>query len=960
MPGNKFSVNELWNGVKKSTSDAWNEASQGAANLLKQIQGLATKHLPQIGLILRIVIFLPAAIRNVVQLVRDIGRLFSNGQKTLGSLLGRIPSTIGKLLGNATRTIIKASSGQLKAAEKGLRSAFNAAIKPLPKNIQNGVKGIFKPPIDALKGALKDGFKLVGKIPGQITGAVSAIDKKILSSREFLFREAAKAQGKATATLNKSILSAREGLFREYTKVQGKISGELAKASKLVETIKSDVKIVGKQAGVAVEEVKKVPQTLAKTREQIVAELNKAIGKAETTIVKGAQAKIDEVGKVAKKSGAVIDDVGKQVSRSIPALEGMAKQFPKVFSHLDDILKVLGTVGKTIVSMVPIVEGIAEQLNFEEIFQRLERIERRIDDKIWPTVDRIESNTQRVEIKIDKLRQGAIPQANFQPLIDRLDRILAEVKQPSSSTGTTAIVEQLRDLRSDVGALPKSSPNATTIAEAVAAKMPKPDTGAIAEAVAAKMPKPIDNTAILTKIIQDSIKATPPGQTVSSEAIAAAVAAKIPKPDTGAIATAVKEKMGPEFKAINAKLPDNGIFRVDQAGIAIAVKEKMGPEFKAIQPAKIPEDLARKSDVKITVNPTPVTVNPTPVIVNPTPVTVNPTPVTTVYNAPPDLSPINAQLKDISKAIGVDQLKSATPVDAEKLIKQAGNQQFSGGAVQGATTLAGLMAAFAAPQFFRSGSHRLGGTFDQSLMNPAAGKVQIDDAMHHRDWQFRQIDERMGMPTQMQIISQSGAIQTQQFRSIQDSVEEINGVIVTSAQDLEIVERYLVALTQDVQKLMQITLQTREDVDVLIDDSGCKTKEVKRSHPTHIKLTAPGEASSLTNLFQQGEVHYVARQWNDSADKNQKLERMSYDTQIAAMSNKFEFHKTNPELPLDKSRATGKPQNDEAWRTFVSTMEAPPEGYVTPGNPIPDIKEIKNGNPVEVPKPTNPLKKLGK
>jgi hypothetical protein len=280
--------------------------------------------------------------------------------------------------------------------------------------------------------------------------------------------------------------------------------------------------------------------------------------------------------------------------------------------------------------------------------------------------------------------------------------------------------------------------------------------------------------------------------------------------------------------------------------------------------------------------------------------------------------------------------------------------------VQGATTLAGLMAAFAAPQFFRSGSHRLGGTFDKSVMDPKSGKVKIDDAMGFQQWQFNQMDERMGMPTKMQLKDASGRIQPHTYRSIQDTVEEVSVTTVSALQDIEVVERYIVGLTQDVQKLMQICLQTREDVDVLIDDSGCKTKEVKRTHPTHIKLTAPGIESSLANIFQGGEVHYVARQWDDTADKNQKLERMSYDTQIAAMSNKFELDKTNVELPLDKSRATDKPRNDEVWRTFVSTVEAPPEGYVTPGNPRPDIKEIKNGNPSNVPLPTDPLKKLGK
>jgi hypothetical protein len=245
-------------------------------------------------------------------------------------------------------------------------------------------------------------------------------------------------------------------------------------------------------------------------------------------------------------------------------------------------------------------------------------------------------------------------------------------------------------------------------------------------------------------------------------------------------------------------------------------------------------------------------------------------------------------------------------------------------------------------------------------MNPQKGKTKITDTLGFHQWSFNQIDERMGMPSVHTVLTPGGQTQSKTFRSMEDALEENNANTVVALQDLEVVERYLFALTQDLQKLMQIALQTREDVDVLIDDAGCKIKETKRSHPTHINLTTGPSGKSLSGIFQPGLVHYVARQWDDSADKNQKLERMSYDTQIAAMSNKFEFNKTDPELPLQKARAADKPRNDELWRTYVSTMEEPPEGYTSPGNPIPDIKEIKNGNPRDVPKPTNPLKKLGK
>lgn len=277
-----------------------------------------------------------------------------------------------------------------------------------------------------------------------------------------------------------------------------------------------------------------------------------------------------------------------------------------------------------------------------------------------------------------------------------------------------------------------------------------------------------------------------------------------------------------------------------------------------------------------------------------------------------------------------------------------------------AKTLPDLMQQLAAVAYARQGLHRLGGQFDKSVMVPQLGKVQINDALTFQQWQFSQIDERLGLPIPHTITNTDGQIQTKQFANIQDALEEVNATSAVALQDLEVIERYQFSNAQDIQKLMQIALQIRADVDVLIDDSGAKTREEKRSHPTHLNLRSPDQDGSLNSLFSNGNVHYVARVWDDTADKNQKMERISYDTQIAAMSNKFDFPKQgNPELPLDKSRARAIADNEDIWRVYVNTVEEPPEGYISKGNPIPDIKEIKNGNPVNVPKPTNPNQKLG-
>jgi hypothetical protein len=313
------------------------------------------------------------------------------------------------------------------------------------------------------------------------------------------------------------------------------------------------------------------------------------------------------------------------------------------------------------------------------------------------------------------------------------------------------------------------------------------------------------------------------------------------------------------------------------------------------------------------------------------------------------------------EVLNVNDLKRGVNMSAEAVIKASGFQQYGQAGTGTATNLIGLTAMMAAPLFMRAGFQKLGGNFDQSVMDPTKGKVKIDDALSASLWTFKQVDERLGLPNAHIVKSASGAALQMQHRNIQDGIEEINAQTIAQSQDLEIIERYQFAIAQDMMKLMQIVLQIREDVDALFDDAGFKYEEVKKSHPSHLKITAPGTPSSLLDLFQQGRIHYVARTWKGNADKSQILERIGLDTQIAAMSNKMEIPDPSKiDLPLDKSTARkSKAADDEAWKIFVSTMEEPPAGYGLAGNPIPEIKEIKTGTVREVPKPTNPSKKLG-
>jgi hypothetical protein len=1000
MPGNRFDVGELWDGIKKAVTDAFNTVAQTFTGTLKQLFDLATKYLPQINIIVKTVAYLPGLINAVGDSVRNLPKSFETVGKAIQNTIGNVQ----KSLGNAIL-------GALRATEKALKSAFNAAIKPLPKNVQAGIKATFKPLFDGLRNSVRDILKQFNKLPATVAKAVKTpIDALGKLLRTDINKIPKLIEGKVTG-----IIKAVQKSGADAVKVSQRVLEDIRKTPAAVDRLfqkqlQSSVQNINKSFTESVKRFDKAADAIAaKTLQPLklvqkgVDDAAKAVGKVAQDTVKGVGSKVDDTAKsitrtvtetvkrtddavkvVGKQSGEAlqelkllpkkaadqvtrevkvltrevskgVDDVGKTVGKIAQHADETAKVVTKVAPFLDDIVKIA-------LNAAPIIDGFADYMQFEELKLLLELI-REKQNNDFETIVSTQINTASLLRKVEKI-------------------------EARLGIGDNNVKVDLSPVLNAIAAIPKTGGIASSaeIAAAVAAKIPKPDTLAIAEAVAAKIPKPIDNTAALTRVIQDSINAVSPGQTVSSEAIATAVAAKIPKPlDNNGLAAVVKTAMAPSLQAIDAKLPDNGIYRVDQTGIANAVAGKLAKDTaatdgaiaailkqvqglpgitkeqtaiitKAIADSKTPAsvELSRLNQVVSLVNQH--TSNQSRTIVN------NVQNVSNSISSGPgvDLEPVKASLKDISAAIGVESLKKGTPVNAEDLVRQAGKQQYDQGAIQGVTTLVGMMAAMAAPTFHRGGLHRLGGTFDQSVMNPKAGKVQIDDAMGFQQWQFKQIDERLGLPSELQIMGKTGAIQKSQFRNIQDAIEETNVISVTNAQDLEIIERFLFALTQDIQKMMQITLQTREDVDVIIDDLGCKIREVKKSHPTHITLPAPGTPTSLSKLFENGRVHYIGKKWDDTADKKQILERIGYDTQIAAMSSKFELGRDGTvELPLDKSRANSKPQNDELWRTYVSTMEEPPTGYVSVGNPIPEIKEVKNGNPTNVPKPTNPLKKLG-
>jgi hypothetical protein len=1057
MPGNRFGVGELWDGIKEAVANAFNTVAQTFTGILKEIASLAKKYLPEINLIFRVVSSLPGLVRAVGDAVKGIPGAIQGAIKGLQSFVQQRIKDVSNLI----RQVKKELNISLRTAQRLIEKALREQFNKLPKQFRDTLKNIFDPvrrtiatvekKITGFPGELnKIRVKLINEFNKIKTGIEKTVRSKIDELGKVLKKEiqgTSKGFANALKPLLEPIKQAIKNVINEIKAVRQSVVRDLETKTKLLlqpaenavkslgSAVKQQVETVSKNLGNTAREqlnnakgfVKEAEKRLddvikngSKTVSSKVDEVGKAANKTATALsdlprkvvaevveevpkrlrpvfqsveiaVKApivvVQKTVDnvgkEVGRIGQSVGNEVGKVGQQVGKVADDVGRMGKEISKIARFADDAGKIVLKLGDAITPLLkiaanaaPIIDGFADYFQFQELNDKL--------DKIIKAGEAEERNQQLRDIEIAQikryLREGpgvnstAGNAQSLQPVLTKLDQLIALVGTSRAGTDNAAISQSIQALRGDIATL-SSKPiqaqvNTEAVAAAVAAKVPKPAPAptpeAIANAVAAKIPK-----------------ATP---APTPEAIANAVAAKVPKPATARdVAAEVQTKLQPALKTIDGKLPDNGIFRVDQTGIANAVQGKLAQGqaktdgailevlrqaeqiklsnstqtqtiTQAITAAKAPNNVATVEHLNQLLN---LTNNHTTNQVSRIQNTVNDIKISVPPSPGVDLSPLETQLKDIGAALGVPQLKAGLSVTPNAKFVELGQQTANGSSSLTANSLPQLMMGLAAIPYVRQGLHRLGGQFDQSVMRPSAGKVQINDALSFQAWQFAQVDERLGMPSEIQMVGKTGAMQKQQFRNVQDTIEEINAVTVTSAQDLEVIERYLFALTQDMQKIMQIALQTREDVDVVIEDLGCKYTEIKKSHPTHINLTQGTPQSSLEKLFENGRVHYVGRKWADSADKNQKLERLSYDTQIAAMSNKFDFDKQNPELPLDKSRATGSQRSDETWRTFVNTMTEPPTGYVAPGNPIPEIKEITTGTPKEVPKPTNPAKKLG-
>ncbi len=311
------------------------------------------------------------------------------------------------------------------------------------------------------------------------------------------------------------------------------------------------------------------------------------------------------------------------------------------------------------------------------------------------------------------------------------------------------------------------------------------------------------------------------------------------------------------------------------------------------------------------------------------------------------------------EVLNVNDLKRGITMSGEAVIKASGFQQYGQSGTGTATNLIGLTAMMAAPLFMRAGFHQLGTEFPKDIRKPLGDKVTPTTALSTSQWQFNQVTNLVGMNTPHIVKDASGATTIKTFQNQAHIVEEIHAQNLGLEQDVSAIEKYCFYLLQNQEMMIQMILQNKHDIDVLIDESGAKTEQKIILRPGLV--THSRNESFFDKVMSAAESAMVVRKWKGDIDAKQLALKTNMEAQIAAMTNKFEFDKTNPVLPIvDRQKQNPKTAQDEEWKRYVNTSENPGTVRQSSGMPVPEIKEIKFGSDREIAKPTtDPDKLLG-
>lgn len=317
----------------------------------------------------------------------------------------------------------------------------------------------------------------------------------------------------------------------------------------------------------------------------------------------------------------------------------------------------------------------------------------------------------------------------------------------------------------------------------------------------------------------------------------------------------------------------------------------------------------------------------------------------------------------ISSALEADVYYAPTgkPLVPNVQAEVMGTAMFGGAGIVAAKSLPMEMNAWASLNHMLAGHHQLGKTdFPKNLMNPTGDKTKHTTALGFQHWAMDQLTNMIGLPNKHSVTGPDGTKTDQSFKNQNDAIENIHAQNLGMEQDLEALEKYMFKISQSLEMITQVVIQNKYDIDVLIDESGCKTKQKIVDRPgvfTHGKNDK--NESFFERMFEKFMNKMVVREWNDEIDAKQLARKTNMEAQVAALSNKFEFDKTDPKLPIvDRTKQNPKAEQDEEWKRYVNTSENPGTVRQSPGLPVPELKEIKLGIDKEVSKPEKDPEKL--
>lgn len=303
-----------------------------------------------------------------------------------------------------------------------------------------------------------------------------------------------------------------------------------------------------------------------------------------------------------------------------------------------------------------------------------------------------------------------------------------------------------------------------------------------------------------------------------------------------------------------------------------------------------------------------------------------------------DVKSIKRTTTDTYGLLGGDALKQGMSLNPESWVKTFGSGLYQGGTPQ-VGNIPEMIGLFTVPLFFRAGFGQLDTTMPNSLSNPAAGNRQVKTLVDVMKGQFDLVDERLGQPVPFKVRGTDGQIVPTTIPTLHEGIEVLTASQIAQQQDNEMLQRTILELAEEIYSIKNTVLRDHDLIKVVVDTLGFKYSEVKRVHPTKLKLGS----QTLLDLFTSGQLHYNGYKFDDKLDVQELLKRILMQTQITNVSHFERIDNVNTfKVMGEQTDFPKKPKKKSEWKQFVNTLTEPPDATKNPNGVTPKIEEYKS------------------